>query len=73
MVLRLWLQRGTFEYMAPELMFGQRSTFAVDVYSFGVMLREIITGDAPDKRQAPPRDPRYVAPPWLSLLCTLGE
>lgn len=44
--------------MAPELMFGQRSTFAVDVYSFGVMLREIITGEAPDKRAAPPREPR---------------
>ncbi len=55
------MQRGTFEYMAPELMAGQRSTFAVDIYSFGIMLHEIITGEVPDKRAAPPRQPRYLS------------
>ncbi len=63
------LQRGTFDYTASELMLGKRSTFAVDVYSFGVMLHEIITGEAPNRRAAPPRELRYVP----DASCTLNQ
>lgn len=51
-------QRGTLDYMAPELLMGERSSFAVDIYSFGVMLGEIITGETPERRRGGARDPR---------------
>eukprot|EP00884_Botryococcus_braunii_P003856 jgi/Botrbrau1/13471/Bobra.0082s0070.1 len=50
--------RGTLDYMAPELLMGERSSYAVDIYSFGIMLGEIITGESPDRRRGCVRDPR---------------
>ena len=38
---------GTPEYLAPELLRGQRPTFASDVYSAGVLLFELVTGATP--------------------------
>jgi serine/threonine protein kinase len=38
---------GTAVYMSPEQVRGQRATAASDVYAFGVMLYEAITGDRP--------------------------
>jgi hypothetical protein len=38
---------GTFAWSAPEVLAGRRCTAAVDVYSYGVVLWEICTGEAP--------------------------
>jgi serine/threonine protein kinase len=36
---------GTFPFAAPELLLGQRCTEKVDIFSFGIVLWEIITGE----------------------------
>ena len=64
------VQRGTLDYMPPE-MFGayedeeenggtrkQPITQAVDVYSFGLVLWQIVTGGSLDKMQGSLRTPR---------------
>ncbi len=38
---------GTFAYAAPELLLGQHCTEKVDVFSFGVVLHELVTGRSP--------------------------
>ncbi|PSC73227.1 serine threonine-kinase [Micractinium conductrix] len=38
---------GTFSWMAPEVIMGSRCTSSVDLFSFGVVLWEIITGEQP--------------------------
>lgn len=38
---------GTFAWVAPEVLMGGRCGRAVDIYSFGVLLWEIITGEQP--------------------------
>eukprot|EP00884_Botryococcus_braunii_P017719 jgi/Botrbrau1/4630/Bobra.33_2s0002.1 len=44
--------RGTMAYMAVEMYDSQAIiTYAVDVYSFGVILNEIVTGETPSKRR----------------------
>ncbi|KAL4452702.1 hypothetical protein ABPG75_008364 [Micractinium tetrahymenae] len=50
---------GTFAWVAPEvLMGGQCCTSAVDLYSFGVVLWELITGEKPTRgRLRAPRVP----------------
>ena len=40
---------GTFAYMAPELLLGGSITSAADIYSFGVLLREMCTGEYPSR------------------------
>ncbi|KAL4419965.1 hypothetical protein ABPG75_007063 [Micractinium tetrahymenae] len=40
---------GTFAWMAPEVIMGSRCTSAVDIFSFGVVLWELITGEAPKR------------------------
>jgi len=39
------LLTGTLMYLAPEVLSGQRAKATADVYSLGVMLYQIITGD----------------------------
>jgi serine/threonine protein kinase len=57
------MQRGTLQYMAPELLLGHGSSFAVDIFSFGMMLHEIITGEMPNALRGPLREPRYTLLP----------
>jgi serine/threonine protein kinase len=38
---------GTVAYMAPEVVRGQRATFASDVWSLGVVIHEIVFGERP--------------------------
>ncbi|KAL4437815.1 hypothetical protein ABPG77_005727 [Micractinium sp. CCAP 211/92] len=47
---------GTLAWSAPELLMGQRCTEKADVYSMGVVLWEICTGETPVRGQL--RDPR---------------
>lgn len=51
---------GTFAWVAPEILMGGRNcTAAVDIYSFGVVLWEIITGERPQRgRLRSPRVPQ---------------
>lgn len=50
---------GSLLWAAPEMFFNSRVTKACDIYSFGVVMWEIITGEVPPRdRQF--RPPRYV-------------
>jgi len=40
---------GTFCYAAPELLMGERCTEAIDLFSFGVCLWEVVTGQIPTR------------------------
>jgi serine/threonine protein kinase/tetratricopeptide (TPR) repeat protein len=43
---------GTPGYMAPELWKGQKASFASDIYSLGVILYEMVTGQKPVRTEA---------------------
>ena len=38
---------GTVPYMAPEILRGQRATRASDIYSFGILIYEVLVGRPP--------------------------
>ena len=46
---------GTIGYMSPEVARGEPATAASDLYSAGLILQELFTGQGPD--------PRGLAPP----------
>lgn len=45
--------QGTIRYLAPELLRGERADERADVYSFGVLLFEVLTGGLPEGREVP--------------------
>ncbi|EFN59227.1 hypothetical protein CHLNCDRAFT_138200 [Chlorella variabilis] len=47
---------GTFAWSAPEVLTGQQCTFSADIYSFGIVLWEIFTGEIPNRGSM--RNPR---------------
>ena len=42
---------GTLAYTAPEVLLYKKTTFKADVFSFGVLLHEICSGEAPNRRR----------------------
>lgn len=44
---RMTATTGTFQWMAPEVIAGQSYSYKADVYSFGVLFNELLTGKAP--------------------------
>ena len=50
--------QGTFEWAPPELINGGECSEKADIYSFGVILWEIVTAERPFRKQF--RAPRHV-------------
>ena len=46
-ITRAGSRMGTFEFMAPELFEGKAATTKSDIYACGVMLYELLVGEAP--------------------------
>jgi len=44
---------GTLNYMAPELLSGQTATAASDIYAFGMIAYQMVTGSLPFAAEAP--------------------
>jgi len=80
---------GTLEYMSPEQVRGHEATVSSDIYSLGIVLYEMLTGEVPfhsesefelmrAQLEVPPTSPRVLAP-WLSpqaegaLMCALEK
>ncbi|CAI2370745.1 unnamed protein product [Moneuplotes crassus] len=40
-------------YMAPEIITGDKQTYAIDLWSYGILLYEMIAGEAPFKGDSP--------------------
>ncbi|KAK9847293.1 hypothetical protein WJX84_006036 [Apatococcus fuscideae] len=45
---------GTFEWAAPEILLGQKCSEKADIYSMGVIMWELITGERPHFRSLRP-------------------
>ena len=73
---------GSVCYIAPEIWLGKKITPSVDLYSLGVILYEMLTGDVPfdgetpaelmrahlDRAPTPPKEIKRATPAWLNKL-----
>jgi len=59
---------GTLAWSAPELLLGGRCSEKVDIYSLGVVLWELATGNVPQRGFVEPPPPSKDCPAELSLL-----
>ncbi|XP_041638405.1 protein kinase C delta type-like isoform X2 [Cheilinus undulatus] len=75
---------GTPDYIAPEILLGQKYTFSVDWWSFGVLVYEMLIGQSPFQgddedelfesiRSDTPHYPRWITKEAKSLLELLFE
>ena len=56
---------GTFAWSAPEVLAGRRCSEMADMYSFGVVLWEICTGEPPVRGHMRPLEPGKDCPPEI--------
>jgi hypothetical protein len=67
---------GTLAWSAPELILGERCTEKVDMYSLGIVLWEIVTGDMPRRGFTTLPPPSERCPAELAALiqeCTVAD
>ncbi|XP_033938838.1 protein kinase C, delta b isoform X1 [Pseudochaenichthys georgianus] len=75
---------GTPDYIAPEILLGQKYTFSVDWWSFGVLVYEMLIGQSPFQgddedelfdsiRSDTPHYPRWITKETKSLIELLFE
>ena len=53
------VRAGTVSYMCPQMLSGGAVSYYCDVFSFGVVMQEVITGEMAEGRRAM-RQPRSV-------------
>lgn len=62
---------GTLAWSAPEVLAGRRCTEKADIYSYGVLLWEIVTGEGPVRgRMRSPRTPEECPVEVAALIAT---
>uniref|UniRef100_A0A8C4HTV5 Protein kinase C n=1 Tax=Dicentrarchus labrax TaxID=13489 RepID=A0A8C4HTV5_DICLA len=70
---------GTPDYIAPEILLGQKYTFSVDWWSFGVLVYEMLIGQSPFQgddedelfesiRSDTPHYPRWITKEWFCVI-----
>lgn len=70
---------GTLHYLAPEVLCGERAYVWTDIWSFGVLLHEMATGDLPYRGKtvfelttailtSEPEPPARKIPPWTAYV-----
>ena len=66
---------GTFDYMAPELLLGERATVRSDLYALGVLFHIMLKGRSPERESTPPRrpPPSDWRPDTLASTLTMGS
>lgn len=65
---------GTAQYMDPELVVGHKCTLTSDIYSFGCMLFEMLTGEAPFVSENPAAIyAMHVANPFPGIKATTAQ
>ncbi|KAK9792045.1 hypothetical protein WJX73_002538 [Symbiochloris irregularis] len=60
---------GTLAWQSPEMLMGDPASFSADMWSFGVILLEIVTGQAPERsRYKTPQVPEQCPQPIADLI-----
>ena len=86
--LQMTKQKGTFQWMAPEVIKGSSYSESSDVFSFGIIMNELVTRVPPyqgvDKKDVakkvvnnpkyrPDYDEKKVPKDWIDIMCKCWE